>query len=62
MDILEININLIITIVLILGAFASIVACINTLTILKDLAEIKEKLDIKEEKKPSFLDKDLDNH
>ncbi|WNS79227.1 hypothetical protein RRU94_16865 [Domibacillus sp. DTU_2020_1001157_1_SI_ALB_TIR_016] len=59
---MEININLIITIVLILGAFASIVACINTLTILKDLAEIKEKLDIKEEKKPSFLDKDLDNH
>ncbi|MBB2479293.1 MULTISPECIES: hypothetical protein [Heyndrickxia] len=51
----------ILLIVAVLAAIASIVACINTQAIVRDLSEIKEKLGIKEIKKPSFLDKDLDN-
>jgi len=33
----------------------------NTQLIIRDIAEIKKKLGIEEIKKPSFLDKDLDN-
>ncbi|CAH0173237.1 hypothetical protein SRABI96_01247 [Peribacillus sp. Bi96] len=54
-------VNVLIIIVLVLAIFASIAAWLNTQTIIRDLSEIKAKLGIKEEKKPSFLDKDLDN-
>ncbi|MCP1122694.1 hypothetical protein NKR74_04950 [Bacillus sp. 3103sda1] len=54
-------VNVLITFVLVLAVFASIAAWLNTQTILRDLTEIKTKLGIKEEKKPPFLDKDLDN-
>lgn len=48
-----------ITIGVILSSLASIAVLINTQTILRDLSEIKKKLDIKE-KNPSFFDHDLD--
>ncbi|WP_157256183.1 hypothetical protein [Bacillus timonensis] len=54
-------VNVLILLVLVLAIFASIAAWINTQTIIRDLTEIKAKLGIKEDKKPSFLDKDLDN-
>lgn len=53
-------INIIITIVLVLGALAAIASWANTQIMIRDLSEIKEKLDIKEDTKPSFLAKDLD--
>lgn len=52
--------TILITVVLILAVFASIAAWINTQTIIKDLTEIKAKLGIKEIKKKSFFDQDLD--
>ena len=53
-------VHIIVTIVLVLGALAAIASWLNTQAILRDLSEIKGKLGIKESKKPSFLDKDLD--
>ena len=52
--------NILITVVLVLGAFASIIAFLNTQKILIDLSKIKKQLGIKEVKKQSFFDKDLD--
>ncbi|WP_017379031.1 hypothetical protein [Paenisporosarcina sp. TG-14] len=54
-------INVLITLGLVLAIFSSIAAWLNTQIILKELSEIKAKLEIKEDKKPSFLDKDYDN-
>ncbi|MDH5161855.1 hypothetical protein P5X88_12980 [Heyndrickxia oleronia] len=48
-------------IAIIVAVFASIAAWLNTQIIVRELAEIKEKLGIKEHQKPSFLDRDLDN-
>lgn len=50
----------IITIVFVFGALAAIASWVNTQAIRRDLSLIKEKLGIKEERKPSFLDNDLD--
>ncbi|MFE8700086.1 hypothetical protein ACFYKX_05545 [Cytobacillus sp. FJAT-54145] len=52
--------NIFITIVLTVAIFASIAAWLNSQTILRELAEIKDHLGIKEERKKSFLDRDLD--
>lgn len=52
-------VNSLITIGLVLAIFSSIAAWLNTQIILKYLSEIKAKLEIKENKKPSFLDKDF---
>ncbi|WP_166669473.1 hypothetical protein [Paenisporosarcina antarctica] len=54
-------INVLITLGLVLAIFSSIAAWLNTQIILKELSEIKAKLEIKEDKKPSFLDTDFDN-
>ena len=54
-------VNIIVTIAIIFAVFASIAAWSNTQIILKELSEIKSKLGIKEERKTSFLDRDLDN-
>ena len=54
--------NIIITIILVLGALAAIASLFNTQIILKDLSEIKRNLGMKEDRKPSFLDKDLDEN
>lgn len=54
-------VNVLITIGLVLAIFSSIAAWLNTQIILKELSEIKAKLEIKEDKKPSILDKDFDN-
>lgn len=51
--------NVFVTIILGLGAIASIIALLNTQIILRDLSKIKTHLGIKEEKKSSFLIKDL---
>ncbi|MBU5213131.1 hypothetical protein M3685_11310 [Heyndrickxia oleronia] len=53
--------NTIFIIAIIVAVFASIAAWLNTQIIVRELAEIKEKLGIKEHKKRSFLDRDLDN-
>ncbi|MCI1760973.1 hypothetical protein [Heyndrickxia oleronia] len=53
--------NTIFIIAIIVAVFASIAAWLNTQIIVRELAEIKEKLGIKEHKKSSFLDRDLDN-
>lgn len=53
--------NTIFIIAIIVAVFASIAAWLNTQIIVRELAEIKEKLGIKEHQKPSFLDRDLDN-
>jgi len=53
-------INIIIAIVLVIGALAAILSWLNTQIIIRDLGEIKNNLGIKEHSKPSFLDKDLD--
>jgi hypothetical protein len=55
-------INILLSAVIIIGVFASIAAWLNTQIIMKDLAAIKEKLGIKEEKKPSMFDDDLDKN
>jgi len=52
---------LLMLIVLFLTLLAAIAAWLNTQTILRDLSEIKAKLGIKEEKRSSFFNKDLDN-
>lgn len=52
--------NILIAIGLFVAVFASLAAWLNTQIILKELAEIKTKLGIKDEKKPSFFDRDLD--
>ena len=44
-----------------LSIFASIAAWINTRTILRELSEMKNFLNIKDVRKPSYLDKDLDD-
>nr|WP_259547074.1 hypothetical protein [Heyndrickxia oleronia] len=53
--------NTIFIIAIIVAVLASIAAWLNTQIIVRELAEIKENLGIKEHKKPSFLDRDLDN-
>lgn len=53
-------VNILVTAALILAVFAAIAAWLNTKVIIKDLAAIKEKLGIKDERKPSVFDKDLD--
>lgn len=53
--------SIIITIVLLLAIIGSIAAWINTRIIIEELDAIKRHLGIKEEKKESFLDKDLDD-
>jgi len=45
-----------------LAALASIAAWLNTEKILRDLSEIKTKLGISENTKPSIFDKDLDRN
>lgn len=54
-------VTILITIVILLVVFASIASWFNTQTILRDLSEIMKELGIKEEKNPSFLDRDLDH-
>ncbi|MGC4377643.1 hypothetical protein WD019_11980 [Fictibacillus sp. Mic-4] len=54
-------IKVILSIVPIVIVIASIAAWFNTQVILRELAEIKNKLGIKEEKNPSFLNRDLDD-
>jgi hypothetical protein len=54
-------VTVLITIVISLAVFASVAAWFNTQIILRDLSKIKKELGVKEEKKPSFLDRDLDN-
>lgn len=49
-----------IAVILIVAVVASIAAWFNTQIILKDLAAIKQQLGIKEERKPSVFDDDLD--
>lgn len=53
--------TIILLILFALAVFGSIVTWMNTQLIIRDIAEIKKKLGIEEIKKPSFLDKDLDN-
>lgn len=55
-------VNIIISLVLIVAVFASIAAWLNTQIILRDLTAIKEQLGIKDVRKPSFLDDDLDKN
>ncbi len=54
------KIHIIILIFFIISCFASIIAWLNTHTILKELSEIKRQLGIKEYSKPSIFDNDLD--
>jgi len=53
-------VNIIISVVLIVAVFASVAAWLNTHIILKDLGVIKEQLGIKDVRKPSVFDDDLD--
>jgi len=53
-------VNTIFSVIIIVAVFASIAAWLNTQIILRDLAEIKEQLGMKDVKRPSFLDDDLD--
>lgn len=53
-------VNIIISVVLIVAVFASIAAWLNTHIILKDLAVMKEQLGIKDVRKKSVFDDDLD--
>lgn len=53
-------VNIVMTAGLVIALFASIAAWLNTQLIIKDLAAIKEHLGIKDYKKPSVFDDDLD--
>lgn len=52
--------TLFITITLILAVIFSFAAWFNTQVIIRELSDLKERLHMKEEKKTSFLDHDLD--
>ncbi|MUK88694.1 hypothetical protein GMD78_09850 [Ornithinibacillus sp. L9] len=57
------GLEMIIILILIVAVFASIAGWLNTKLLLKDLAEVKEKLGIeeKEENNGLFIKNDLDN-
>jgi hypothetical protein len=55
-------VNILLSAMLIMAVFASIAAWFNTQIIMKDLAAIKEKLGIQDERKPSMFDDDLDKN
>ncbi|MBN8193785.1 hypothetical protein JI667_16665 [Bacillus sp. NTK074B] len=52
--------TLIITIALILAVIFSFAAWFNTQVTIREISDLKERLHMKEEKKTSFLDHDLD--
>lgn len=52
--------TLFITIAVILAVLFSFASWFNTQVIIRELTDIKERLHIREEKKTSFLDHDLD--
>lgn len=54
------GINIILLVILVLAIIGSIAGWLNTRTILKELAEIKRELGIKDVRKPSIFDNDLD--
>ncbi|WNF24696.1 hypothetical protein [Mesobacillus jeotgali] len=53
-------INIWVTVILVIAILATIGAWLNSRIILKDLAIIKTHLGIKDERKPSVFDNDLD--
>ncbi|WP_170169060.1 hypothetical protein [Mesobacillus subterraneus] len=55
-------INIWLTVILAAAVLAAICAWLNTRIIMKDLAIIKAKLGIKEERPPSAFDDDLDKN
>lgn len=54
--------EIIFTVGIIISIFASIAAWLNTEKIIRELSTIKHQLHIKDNKKPSFLDDDLDKN
>jgi HAMP domain-containing protein len=52
--------NIFVSIALILAVLFSFAAWFNTQVIIRELTDIKRQLHLKEEKKSSFLDQDLD--
>lgn len=52
--------TLFVSIALIMAVLFSFAAWFNTQVIIRELTDVKKQLHIKEEKKPSFLDHDLD--
>ncbi len=54
------GLNIILLVVLVLAIIGSIAGWLNTRTILKELADIKRELRIKDVRKPSVFDNDLD--
>lgn len=51
---------IILVIILVLAIIGSIAGWLNTRTILKELADIKRELGVKDVRKPSIFDNDLD--
>jgi hypothetical protein len=54
------GINIILFVILVFAIIGSILGWLNTRTILKELADIKRELGIKDVRKSSYFDKDLD--
>ncbi|QOR68129.1 hypothetical protein IM538_08475 [Cytobacillus suaedae] len=54
------GLNIILLVILVLAIIGSILGWLNTRTILKEIADIKKELGMKNIRKPSVFDNDLD--